>query len=251
MIKKIKNLINVILYFKNWPTYIADHFNLIKDKEIVYFLRNGLRFKTRVGTFDRGIIGEVCLDKIYIPNDEFKIKETDLVIDIGAQIGIFSVFAASLANKGKIFCFEPVFDNFSFLKTNIELNKLNNVFAYNLAVSDTDGKREIFLDNLNTGGHSIYNRSGTENIIVSESVDLNKWIEVNKFTNIDFLKIDCEGAEYEILKGLSDDKFKLIKKISMEYHNIDQNNNIDFLRSFLINKGYNCFIRGSMLYASR
>ena len=55
---------------------------------------------------------------------------------------------------------------------------------------------------------------------------------------IDFLKLDCEGGEYEILFGCSEETLKKIKKISIEYHNIDKKRNSEVLKAFLLIKGY-------------
>ncbi|NCN99484.1 FkbM family methyltransferase [Candidatus Pacearchaeota archaeon] len=71
---------------------------------------------------------------------------------------------------------------------------------------------------------------------------LNKIIDVNNIKRIDFLKLDCEGSEYDILFNLKNKNFKIISKIALEYENLDKSKrNIIFLRKFLEQKGFDVF----------
>ncbi len=103
---KAKTAISVIRVIKNWPIYFADHFKLIKQKHIVYILRNGINLRVRSKTSDSGIISEIWVHMDYLPKG-FEINENDVAIDIGAHIGIFSIFLSKVAKMGKIYAFEP------------------------------------------------------------------------------------------------------------------------------------------------
>lgn len=242
---KIQKAIDVLRTIKNYPIWFLDYFqyinnlNLTKKDFIIYNLKNGLKYKTRAGTIDCAIINEVCVRKIYL--QEFGIDENDIVVDIGAHIGIFSVFASELAKKGKVYSFEPVPENFKILKENIELNKKKNIIPINKAVSSKIGKKEFFISKTNTGGGSLYlnNKEKKHEIKINVSTSsLKDIMRINKIKKIDFLKMDCEGEEYEILFNCPDKILKSVKKISMEYHNIDDKYNFSSLKVFLEKKGF-------------
>lgn len=235
-ISKIKTALNVIKQIKNWPVYFLDYFKIGKNKNIVYIFRNGIKLKTRAGTNDRVIINEIWIRKFYNP-EGFEIKKGETVVDIGAHIGVFSIFASR--NAQKVYAFEPVLENFELLKSNIEINNLENIIVpINKAVSGKTEEREIFFDNDNFGGHSFYSslkRSGEKKV---SAVSLEDFIKENKIEKIDFLKIDCEGAEYDILFNCPVEILQRIEKISMEYHNIDKNRNAVLLKNFLEEKRF-------------
>ncbi len=252
---KIKTAIGEVKNFKNFFTYFADHFGLIKNKYIIYRLRLGIKYKVRSNSSDRNIIDEVCTHRFYNPNG-FEIKENDTVVDIGAHIGIFSIFAAKFAKNGRVFSFEPVPENFALLCDNIEINKIKNIIPIHQAVSDKNDQENIFLDEDNHGVHSFFNvntQSQPKKILV-EAVSLGSFIKDSNIAKIDFLKIDCEGAEYKILFNCSKEILDIIDKISMEYHDIDGKNNVNDLIIFLENNGFKVTIKSGIypfLYAKK
>lgn len=254
---KIKTMIGVIRTIKNWPIYFADYFKLINRKHIVYILRNGIEYKVRPKTHDSGIIKEIWINNDYTPKG-YAINEEDLIIDIGAHIGIFSIFASKFAKEGKIYAFEPIPENFEMLKHNIEINQIKNIIPINKAISDKKGQKEIFLSK-DTGGHSFYSfycggdRTKAINI---QTISLKDIIEENDISQIDFLKVDCEGEEYTILFSCPDKILKTIRKISAECHNINNNRHIFSLKKFLKEKGFEVKIKSDSnmegtLYANR
>ena len=167
---KIKNAIIVVKIIKNWPVIFMDYFNLIKKPYLIKF-RNGVKYKVRPKTFDKYIISEIWCHKGYIQIG-FQIKDSDLILDIGAHIGVFSIFASRQVKNGKIYAFEPAPENFEMLRENIELNKAKNIIPFNKAVSDKNGKREIYFSSnpADTGGHSFVFAS--KNKIIVETISL-------------------------------------------------------------------------------
>jgi FkbM family methyltransferase len=244
---------------KNWPTLISDHFKLIKDDYVMYKLRNGITYKIRAGTFDLAFLLEICANNTYMPLG-FEINENDTVLDIGAQIGLFSIFASKFAKNGKVYSFEPVPDNALLFNENLKLNGVKNVMLSESAVSGKSGPRDIFLSNDNNlGTHSFFTLnshvSATDKLKVN-TISLKDIVEQNGIKRIDFLKLDCEGAEFEILFGCPDNVLDTIQKISMEYHSLDNENNVESLRKFLTEKGFKVktqhfFDTVGMLYAKR
>jgi FkbM family methyltransferase len=253
--RKIFVIFGVLLKIKNWKTYVRDYLGKIQNKKIIYELRNGTKYSVRGGTCDRGIINEIWIEKNYTP-DGFSLEKNDVVVDVGAQIGIFTIYASSKAIMGKVYSFEPMPDNYKMLNENIKLNKAKNVVPLNKALSDKNGKETMFLDDLNTGGHSLVNTGKTwsKHKININSISFDAFVKQYKIKKIDFLKMDCEGSEYNIFFGASKSTLSKISKISMEYHNLDKKRNVDTLRKYLERNGFEVAVIKKpcpMLYARR
>jgi FkbM family methyltransferase len=140
------------------------------------------------------------------------IEKGDVVVDIGANVGIFAN-AAYHKGASKIYCFEP--SNLAF--ECLERNKSFNTQTFKAAIGKNIGLTSICLPSTDdTMGASIYQKKGVINY--SPILSMDYLFSTGVFDKIDFLKIDCEGAEKEIFEGLSDDNLKRIKKISLEFH---------------------------------
>jgi FkbM family methyltransferase len=226
--------IGAIIVIRNWSTYFVDYFKPTKGKRVVYTLRNGVKIETRSGTVDKEIIDEIWIDRSYTPKD-FEIHENDTIVDIGAHIGVFSIFASQSAKRGIVYAIEPIKENFEMLKDNIEINRIQNIIPIENAVSDKTGSKQIFLGD--TGMHSFYFDRGNKRTDV-RTISFKDFIEQNEISRIDLLKMDCEGAEYEILFGCPEDILEVIRRITLEYHNIDNVHNVLFIKEFLEKKGF-------------
>lgn len=245
---KIKTALIAIQKIKNWPLYFFDYFKLIKNKNIIFSFRNGLKVVLRAGTSDRNIINEQLISESYVP-DNFKIKKGDTVVDIGAHIGTFSIFAS--INARRVYSFEPVFENFKILKNNIEINKIKNITPFNYGVFSSNGEQKMFL-NKNACMHSIYFKSEMQTEI--KTISLENILIDNKISKIDYLKMDCEGAEYEILLNCSKEIFHKIGKIVAECHDLNENWNTQNLGKFLSKNGFKVVITSEynkMIYANK
>jgi len=132
------------------------------------------------------------------------IKEGDVVFDIGANVGIYTMIAAkSIGTKGNIYAFEPAKATFQALKKNVNLNKLDNVKINELALSDSNGfiemvSSDIFDETVFYDAFLHIKKSDKGNI---KSVRLDDFVAENKITKLDFIKIDVEGAELLCFKG--------------------------------------------------
>ncbi|MHA2225595.1 MAG: FkbM family methyltransferase [Candidatus Hodarchaeales archaeon] len=234
----IKAQFRIIQIFRNWITFYKDVLHLTNQKHIIYELRNGLRYRSRANTLDQLIILEIWLLQYNPPG--FEIKSSDTVLDIGSHIGAFSIFASKHAKNGTVYSFEPNPENYSLLEQNITINKINNLIPSNKAVAKMKGLTEMIICQDNTGGHSfVLNKNNKQSqVITIETTTLIDIVEENRINQIDFLKMDCEGAEYEILFSCPDHIFNMIHKMSIEYHNIDKQRNAQILKEFLEKKGF-------------
>jgi FkbM family methyltransferase len=180
----------------------------------------GIKIKLERLCRDELFFQNIVLNEEYNPPG-YEIKETDTVIDIGGNIGIFAMFAGKRATKGRVLTFEPVEQNYRFLLQNIKLNKATNVVATKAAVSASRGHVRVFLNNLNKGCHSLFDVNATRPDQLYEdvpSVSLQDIMDDFDVKRCHFLKLDCEGAEYQILNGLPHSFFNRIDRIVMEYH---------------------------------
>lgn len=121
------------------------------------------------------------------------VKAKDCVVDVGANIGYYTLLMAK--QRAIVHSFEPEPKNFALLKKNVELNNFTNVILYNKAVSNANGISKFVLSDFDTGQHKLGNsKLGTRTINVDTTT-----IELE---HIDFAKIDVEGAELLVLKGM-------------------------------------------------
>jgi len=141
----------------------------------------------------------------------FKPSEGDIVIDIGAHVGKYSIPAAKLVGRsGKVIAIEPHPENFKALTTNILLNGLSNVFALNVAAFNEDGKR-LRLAGILDDRYSLKSKEGEGVIVRTRTLDSileELGISEAEYERLRWVKIDVEGAEVEVLEGME----RIIKK---------------------------------------
>ena len=182
---------------------------------------------------------EVWAGKMFLhPNDAFRlsvhgihgahdlkifkdnVKDGDNVIDLGANIGYFTLILAKLVGPtGKVFAFEPDPRNLALLKKNVEYNNYKNVIIVPKAVSDVNDKCTLYVGQKTFGQNRIYKPKKTKNQnfipIDSETVRLDDFFKTNNLLNkISFIKMDIEGAEFLALNGMKE-ILKLNKNIKL------------------------------------
>lgn len=130
------------------------------------------------------------------------LKPRDIFLDVGANIGYYSVVAGfCVGEQGRVFSFEPEQKNFQQLQHNIALNQLACVTPFNVALASEKGEGNIYLNETNWGDHQIYDdASGRHN----QRIQLENGYALLKdqCDQVDFIKIDTQGAEYGVITGL-------------------------------------------------
>ncbi len=219
---------------KNWPAFMYNY-ALGLTPVGSYDFRNGAR--VRIG---RGI-DHVPIIEIFLREDYGEMPDNSVILDLGANIGVFTIYATTTASNVVVFAYEPLQDYYNLMQENLELNQRSqSVTCFNLAVAGDSTNRTLFVK----GTDFFFPTLVGENSNNQESVEvkcttLAHILETNNIDRVDILKMDCEGAEYEILYPTADRYFERIKEIRMEYHNLDQDQRrLERLKEFLTGKGY-------------
>lgn len=122
------------------------------------------------------------------------------VVDLGANIGYFTLIAAKLVGpEGKVFAFEPEPGNFSLLQRNVNMNGYRNVTLVQKAVSDKNGVEELHLCS-DSWGHSLSSFKRDAGSISVPVTSLDQFFSED--VAIDFIKMDIEGAEGKAMQGM-------------------------------------------------
>src|ERR687890_2565039 len=154
-------------------------------------------------------------DLVFMTNHEddiiehFTPKQGDIVVDIGAHMGRYTIIASKrVGTNGKVVAIEAHPGNFEMLNRNIKLNRLTNIISLNHAVYSKETKVKLYVPG-EESGNTIYNT-----LISDRATNEEKFVEVNANTldyllkskgikqeEVNWIKIDVEGAEFEVLKG--------------------------------------------------
>jgi len=198
--------------FKKWLSFWTT-----TKKETIVSIEKA-RFVIRTSNF-RSKIADVCtvLECLFHHNYNpswFNINKNDVVIDIGGHIGAFSIAASKHASI--VYSFEPSPENYKQFIKNIRLNGRKNIRLMQHAVASKIGKRTFYLDPLNTGANNLYKKNKYKLSI--RTTTLKAFFENKCIKKCHFLKMDCEGAEYEILLTLDSGTLSKIQRIACEYH---------------------------------
>lgn len=133
-----------------------------------------------------------------------KIKPGMTVVDVGANIGYFTLIMASKTGKdGRVIAFEPEPENFSILKKNIAYNFLDQVVCRPVALGDAIGFAKLFLSKDNKGDHHVYSTENENRDFVNVPVQtMDSQLEKLGITKVDVMKIDVQGSESAVLEGM-------------------------------------------------
>jgi FkbM family methyltransferase len=166
----------------------------------------------------------------------FSPKEGDTVIDIGAHIGRYTITSSQqVGNTGKVVAIEADPDNFQLLKRNIVLNNLTNVLPLNYAVFSTRTRMKLYEQSASAKYNSLMltRAAKTKNYVEVNADTLDSILKLNEVNQVNWIKIDVEGAEFEVLKGstktLSSENVSLL----IEIHNIADPSHYDNIVDFL------------------
>lgn len=206
--------------FKNWWLFIPP-LNKFFSKNVIARLRCNILVKIGdTHSFDYAVIIQIApegLDSYGLDH----IKTASIVVDAGANIGIFSLIVARRFPKSKIYAIEADKRNYDLLCENIKLNGFTNIFPTHAAIAKASGEA-LFYKSHHHGGHSLYSEM-TKN---DESVTVNT-IPLSQFEPYDVLKFDAEGAEYQVFPPIP--KCSIV---ALEIHDIKGESRDSLIKEF-------------------
>jgi FkbM family methyltransferase len=188
--------------------------------------------KMHISTKDKGTL-PALIKNGSLPGQEFEsllfkdsIKKSMTVIDIGANIGYYTLIAAQLVGSGTVYAFEPEPDNYKILCKNIKINNYDNVVAIQQAVSNKKGRSEFYIDKFDISGNSLSfatrldssNKSAEINSVWIETITLDDFFSrLSEHVKIDIIKMNAEGAEGLVFEGAKATLTRNKPKVFMEF----------------------------------
>ncbi len=231
--------------FKRAVSFVKRRYNILKYKNIEYYELKLKSLDVKYSTndsysknwfyprYDNGRYHEPVATHLFI--DE--IKQDYCVFDIGTNLGFFACISGLLASKGTVHAFEVDENCISIIEKNCVINHLTNITINNFAVSDNDSTEKIPFSTKPNPRLKVSN-NGAPNFRYKEvtAIRIDSYIDQKK-VNPDFIKIDVEGAELKVLKGmnkvLQQPKLKLLIEVHVpnlkEFFNTDYKDILELL----------------------
>jgi FkbM family methyltransferase len=216
----INRTFNMIRNIKNWDAYLRYKFSSNKANEFEFELRNGIKVKVPKQVMPE--FKECFFEEMYtknLPKALWDI-ENPIIVDIGANIGFFSLYCHLKFKNPQIYAFEPVRRNYNKLVVNIGDLTPNPIRIFNKGVYSEQGFITLKLNNnleVSTSASIFDNSLGMDEEKV-ETVTLKQILSEHNIPRIDLLKLDCEGSEYPILYKSDNELFSSINTIAIETH---------------------------------
>lgn len=209
--RKFRTFSTIIARCSNWPEVAAGRLGFV-DRPVTIRLRDGLQIaslRSLRSTF--GEIFEPVIADLY----GIRTERADLIIDVGANIGAFTCLAARHLPQAKVFAFEPSSAHAEQCERNIALNHLENVLVHRAAVT-RDGREVRFQVSGDGGSSGLFLPGEREIVMPSVSLDSVDFSASKRA----FIKLDCEGAEGEIIEWICQNLGTLPAglKIACEWH---------------------------------
>jgi FkbM family methyltransferase len=200
---------------RNWPAVALALLRPPPRRPFEVRLRDGCRFRARTA-LDVWILKEVCLDRDY-ERGGFAVQPGWTVVDVGAGLGEFCVCVARAQPTCRVYAFEPLAGSYALLQDNVRLNGLTNLTAFPRALGARAG--DTLLHAAPAAARSRTAGTGGAGAAVRVPVTtLGAVLDELAIRRCDLLKLDCEGAEYEILYGAEPGALARIVHLALEYH---------------------------------
>jgi FkbM family methyltransferase len=225
----------------NWHEYILHKSGIRKRDHFVFRLANGIR-----ADVPRAML--FTFKELFFTDDYFRGLPRGLfddraptVIDVGANVGYFSLYVFARFPGARVVAFEPIESNFRLLETNKKLNDGLDWTLVPQAVFSESGPLVLSMapeDEFTTDATIFDNARGNKEISV-DAINLAEVLDTHVDGTVDYLKLDCEGAEYDVLYGCPAELFTRIRTIVVETHpGVTKNQNKTALKRYLTESGY-------------
>jgi FkbM family methyltransferase len=180
-------------------------------RSVVLELRNGTKYLVRAGTTDLAAVNEAAILNPYLRPPHIMLPEDATIIDIGAYIGDFTMQVARACPRGRILAVEPLSANVQMIEAQISLNHVSHVQTVRAAVGGACRRTGI------TAGGVASRTSERDDHETVEMLTLDRLMDLHGIHSVDLLKLDCEGAEWDILPA-AEGVLPRVRQICMEFH---------------------------------
>jgi FkbM family methyltransferase len=160
---------------------------------------------------------EFFVDKIY--DEHLSGKNLNVVVDVGANLGVWTEYIQHISACKKIYAVEPNIKALKTLKQSYPNNDI--VTIVEKAMANKDGEMEFFVDNSNSGISSLSNLGNLTNSYKVKTTTFKTFIKDNNIKYIDLLKIDIETGEYDLISSMDSEDFSKVGNLLIEYHLFD------------------------------
>lgn len=246
--RRLSSLPRLVWQVRGWPWLLADCMGL-RRRPYSLWVKPGVGGELRPGTSDWWIFLEIFVFGIY-RRAETDIRRARVIVDIGANVGFFALYASSLNSQVEVHALEPFPKNVEQLQRNLGMNVglQNRIHPHALAVSDQSGTGTLYFIPGDESGCSLNQLKGQPCAV--PTIRLSDFFRTQKISRCDLLKMDCEGSELAILSSLSEEEFSKIGSWIMEYHHSAE---VDAIRRILQRGGFVCEVlpRINTIYACR
>lgn len=233
-LKNLKDYLALRAHLKEPWKFVSTRKTPMPDGDFTIEFKDGTHVRGFSPRFDRQVFNGI------FARDEYRLNAVapgawDTVLDVGANIGLFSVRVAPLARR--ILSFEPMPQNFKYLQANVE--RFRHVVPIPKAVAGKPGTLDLHLS-ANTGAHSVVSTRVGETKIQVEAVTFQQIFAEHSIERCNLLKMDIEGAEYDSLSAMPAELWPKIDRIHLEYHEGPAGWDGPKLAAFLRERGYRC-----------
>ena len=204
---RVRYLIAAPFTYRNWWAMPLAKLG----KSVVLELRDGTRYLVRAGTTDLAAVNEAAILNPYLRCPQIVLTENATVIDIGAYIGDFSMQVARACPRGRILAVEPLSAHIRMIETQMALNHVSHVEPVRVAVGGINRRAGLTDDGM---ASRVTERDDVEAVDV---VTLESLMDQYGIGSVDLLKLDCEGAEWDILPA-AERVLPRVAQICMEFH---------------------------------
>ena len=215
----MKRYLNSVRQLKNPRSFWKEYYDRKKNDYAEYqsvSLKGG--YRVLVPTSLMSAFDEVFLREVYAGN--FKIKPDSTIIDIGANVGYFALYAYKHYKPQRLIAFEPMPFNCELLEKHRDLNGINTLEIVQKAVASDAVSIQIgYNESVDFSvGASVLQRSASDQTLEVKAISLYDLLNEYQVEVCELLKVDCEGAEYDILLNASSESYERINAIVIELH---------------------------------